>query len=662
MEDSRNRHGTMLVCLGLALAVLAAYLPLRDCGFVRFYDDSDYVLDNPMVQHGVNARFLAWAFTSGYGSNWHPLTWISHALDYQLYGTNALGHHITSLALHIANSILLFLLLRRMTRAMWPSAAAAAFFALHPVHVESVAWIAERKDVLSTFFWMLAVWSYVRYVEELKVKSPRTNVFYIQSAAFFALGLMAKPMVVTLPFVLLLLDWWPLERGRWPDVRRVAEKIPFFVLAAACCVVAYRTQQRGGSLAPIADFPIAERLKGVPISYVGYIGKLFWPVNLAVLYPLPMKWPVWRSVAAAGLLALVTAGAFFRFRAQPYLAVGWLWFLGTLVPVIGLVQVGVQFMADRYDYVASIGVAIMIIWAVREWSPRLWAGAPAVLAGVALAGCMALTWAQACCWKNEEILFRHALEVTGPNGRIEGLYGKFLMSQGRVKEALPHLQRSVLLPSPPIGVLGFLGNALLAEGRAGEALEQFELDVKLYPENPDAQFNLGCLLLDNGQAGKAVPYLQKAAQLRSAAPECHYKLGNAFRDIGRPADAIRQYEESMRLRPDYIEAGVNLAWILACSPDAATRNGARAVQLALRADELSGRNNPRVLGTLAAAYAEAGRYPDAVAAARRALQFAGADGNSPLAGTLRTNLALFQAGSPLRDPLLQPAPAIPTGP
>ncbi|MGD0412190.1 MAG: tetratricopeptide repeat protein, partial [Verrucomicrobiota bacterium] len=618
MEDWRNRRETWLVCLGLALTVLAAYAPLWGCGFARYYDDGDYVVSNEMIQHGLNARSLAWAFTTGHASNWHPLTWISHIVDFQLYGTRAAGHHFTSLALHLANSVLLFLLLRRMTKAMWPSALAAALFALHPMHVESVAWVSERKDVLSTLFWLLAVWAYVRYVEELKGKGATAKVFYTGSVALFALGLMAKPMLVTLPFVLLLLDYWPLQRGRRPAVRWVVEKVPFFILAAVSCGVTYLAQRQGGSVGPLSDLSIGERLMGIPISYAGYIEKTFWPAHLAVLYPLPEEWPVWQAVVAGGLLALVTGCALSRWQAQPYLAVGWLWFLGTLAPVIGLVQVGVQFMADRYDYVPSIGLTIMIIWAAREWSPRLGAKAPAVAAGMALAGCMALTPLQVGYWKNSETLFRHTLQITQENGRIEGLLGELLLDEGRVDEALPHLRRSAAFNHPPPGILGLLGKALLAKGRVGEALEQFQLDVNLNPENPDAQFNFGCVLLDNGLAGKAVPHLQKALQIRPEPPEFHYKLGNAFMQTGRAEEAIRQYEESLRLRPDYMEAGVNLAWILACSPEAAARDGARAVQLALRADQLSGGKNPTVLGTLAAAYAEAGKFTEAVATVRRA--------------------------------------------
>ena len=319
----------------------------------------------------------------------------------------------------------------------------------------------------------------------------------------------------------------------------------------------------------------------------------------------------------------MTGGALFRLRAQPYLAVGWLWFLGMLVPVIGLVQVGVQFMANRYDYLPRIGLTIMMIWAAREWAPRLGAKAPAIVAGMALAGCLALTPLQVSYWKNSETLFGHTLQTTEENGRIEGLLGELLMDEGRVDEALPQLQRLADFNHPPPGILAVLGKALLAKGRVREALEKYQLDVDLNPENADSQFNFACLLLDNGLAEKAAPHFQKALQFRPELPEYHYKLGNAFMQTGRAEEAIGEYEESLLLRPDYMEARVNLAWILACSPEAVLRNGARAVQMALRADQLSGGKNPTVIGTLAAAYAEAGKFAEAAAAVRRALQLPG---------------------------------------
>jgi tetratricopeptide (TPR) repeat protein len=648
MDDAQRRRQTWLVCLGLALAVLAAYAPVWRAGFIT-YDDPAYVTANPHVQGGLSWAGLVWAFTTGHASNWHPLTWISHMLDFQLYGMNPAGHHLTSVALHLANSILLFLLLQRMTKAMWSSAMVAALFALHPMHVESVAWVSERKDVLSTLFWMLAVGAYVRYAENLKSQISNFKFFYIGSVVLFGLGLMAKPMLVTLPFILLLLDYWPLQRLQPPAVRLLAEKIPWFILAAASCVVTFLAQQRSNSVMSLVVLPLGARLENVPIAYARYLGKTFWPADLAVLYPLPRQWPVWEVACSTALLALITAWVIWRVRAQPYLAVGWLWFLGMLAPVIGLVHIGSQSMADRYDYVPSVGLFIMIIWAAREWLPRLGAQAPVVLGGLAVAGCMALTWMQAQYWQDSETLFRHALAVTEQNGLMESNLGKVLFQEGRVDEALPHLFRAVAFaPDYPLPHYN-LGNALLARGKVAGALAQFEIQVALQPGDPIAQYNFGSVLLAQGLAQDAIPHLEKAVQIRPHLADYHCKLGDACRQAGRAAEAVSQYEKSLQILPKHAKAASSLAWMLATNPDPSLRNGARAVQLALLADQLSRGQDPKVIGVLAAAYAETGDFSKAAATVQRALQLAGAESDSALAETLRAQLALYRAGSPFRD-------------
>jgi tetratricopeptide (TPR) repeat protein len=648
MDDAQRRRQTWLICLGLALAVLAAYGPVWRAGFITF-DDPVYVTANPHVQGGLSWAGLIWAFTTGDATNWHPLTWVSHMLDFQIYGMNPAGHHLTSVALHLANSILLFLLLQRMTKAMWSSAMVAALFALHPMHVESVAWVSERKDVLSTLFWMLAVGAYVRYVENLKSQISNFKFFYIGSVVLFGLGLMAKPMLVTLPFILLLLDYWPLQRLRPPAVRLLAEKMPWFILAAASCVVTFLAQQRGGAMASLASVPLGARLENVPIAYARYLGKTFWPADLAVYYPLPRQWPVWEVACATALLALITAWVIWRARAQRYLAVGWLWFLGMLAPVIGLVHVGSQSMADRYDYLPSVGLYIMIIWAAREWVPRLGAQAPVILAGMAVAGCLAATPIQVRCWKDSETLYRHALAVTEQNGAMENNLGKLLFEKGRVDEALPHLIRAVAFapdyPNPHFN----LGNALLAKGKVSGALSQFEAQVALQPNDPLAQYNFGRVLLDQGLARDAIPHLEKAVQISPTTADFHLKLGDACRQMGRAAESISQYEKALQILPRHVQAASSLAWMLATTPDASLRNGTRAVQLALFAGQLSGGQDPKIIGVLAAAYAETGDFSKAAATVRHALQLAGPASDSALAGILRAQLALYRAGSPFRD-------------
>jgi tetratricopeptide (TPR) repeat protein len=689
--QNHPRH-TLLICLGLALAVLAVYSPLRHCNFVN-YDDNDYVFANNMVKRGLTWPSIVWAFTTLDAKIWHPLTWLSYLLDSQIYGLNPAGYHLTNLLLHLANSILLYLLLQRMTKASWPSALAAAFFGLHPLHVESVAWISERKDVLSALFWMLSVLSYVRYVEEIKLGSLKSRRYYLWSIVLFALGLMAKPMLVTLPFVLLLLDYWPLQRGRGSFRRLLTEKAPFFMLAAAASVVAFLVARHGGAVEALAGMPLGARLANVPISYARYIGKTFWPVHLAVLYPVQRHWPLWEVAGASLFLALVTILGIWRRRAQPYLAVGWFWFLGMLVPVIGLVQVNSMSMADRYDYLPGIGLSIMLIWAAGERLPRSAIETPAALGGqsglcrrrreesafqapvvlgcladlcrrrreespfqapvvlgcLAVAGCMAATWVQVSYWKDSETLFRHAIESTEGNGIMESNLGNLLYQEGRLEEALPYLERAVV-STPGLAKAHYnLGNALLARGRAAEALAQFEIHVKMTPDDPVAQYNLGNVLLSQGRAGEAIPHLQTAVALTPLAADYHYKLANALVRSGRAGEGISQYEEALSILPDHILACNNLAWVLSTNPDSSLRNGARAVELARRADQNSGGGSPLIAGTLAAAYAEAGKFTEAIATVRRALQLANAENNSPMTGLLRTQLALYQAGSAYRD-------------
>ena len=688
-DDSDNRRQTRLICAALALAVAAAYWPVRQCGFVG-YDDYDYVVNNDAIQHGLNWRAAAWAFTTTHAGNWHPLTWFSHLVDFQLYGLNAAGHHATSLLFHAANSILLFLLLKRMTGAMRPSAMVAALFALHPMHVESVAWIAERKDVLSAFFWMLSVWAYVRYAEECKMQNDhhvergkKCKIFYALALACFAMGLMSKPMVVTLPFILLLLDYWPLARWRPPRAPLWAEKVPFFMLAAASSVITVVAQQQSRSVVSLAGVPLAARLENLPVGCARYVGKLFWPGHLAALYPYVLAWPAWEVAGAAAFLAGVTGWVIWRARAQPFLAVGWMWFLGGLAPVIGLVQVGFQSIADRYTYLPSVGLFLMAVWAVGEWRGDLGRRAGAVLGTAALAACLYLTPRQAGCWRNTGTLFAHAVENTKDNyfacdalgeylavngqraAALEYLekaagfapwfepaqndLGRVLLDAGRVDDALPHLQRAAdMIPDKPEPHYN-LGRALLAKGRVAEALGQFEAQVNLRPQDAVAQLNFGSVLLDNNLPDDAIPHLEKAAAINPADAGVHDKLGSAYLRKGREAEAVGQFEKALQIRPEDIPACNNLAWIMGSNPAAALRNGPRAVELASRADRLLGGKNPVIAGTLAVALAEAGKFPEAVAAASRARDLAEAQQNPALVRSLDGRLMLFRAGQPYRD-------------
>ena len=417
------KHRDILVCLFLVMATLAVYWQVQNFDFVNFHDD-DYVYENRHVKEGLTLESVTWAFTTIHAGNWHPLTWLSHMLDSHVYGMNSGRHHLTNLLFHIANTLLMFMVFRKMTDSLWQSGFVAGLFALHPLHVESVAWVSERKDVLSTFFWMLTKWSYIWYVEHPVVRR------YILVVLFFALGLMSKPMLVTLPFVLLLLDFYPLNRFQFQQsdgsanaqqksiaLRLILEKTPLFVLVAMSSAITFYAQKHGGAVASLKVIPLKARVANALVSYANYIGKMVYPSKLTVLYPHPGMLPWWKIAGACFLLVSISFLAIRVVKQSPYFAMGWLWYLGTLVPVIGLVQVGSQSMADRYTYVPLIGIFIIIAWGIPElvaqWRYRkIWL---ATLATVILTILMAMTWKQVGYWKNSITLFEHTLKVTTNN-------------------------------------------------------------------------------------------------------------------------------------------------------------------------------------------------------------------------------------------------------
>ena len=440
------------ICIFLAVSTFAVYSQVQDHEFIN-YDDDKYVTNNEYVKAGFTRDSVGWALTTSYNSNWHPMTWLSHMLDAQLFGPNSKGHHLTNLLFHIANVLLLFLVLLRMTGALWQSGFVAALFALHPLNVESVAWVAERKNVLSTFFWLLTMWAYIRYAQKTNLKR------YSLVILFFAMGLMSKPMLVTLPFVLLLLDYWPLRRlqsdRRTAISRLVYEKIPLLVLVAGSVVTTLTVQKMGGALGSLNAFPIQERVINALVSYWLYLQKMIWPGGLAIFYAHPENTlSVWKGLATAALLALVTTAAIRLARRAPYFAVGWFWYLGTLIPVIQLVQTGSIAMADRYAYVPLIGIFIIIAWGLPEllakW--RLRSRILTIAAGIWISTLMLMTWNQVSHWKNSITIFSHAIEVTD----IE--YPDFLLAHNN------------------------LANALLAEGRTGKAISHYKMAINLMPD------------------------------------------------------------------------------------------------------------------------------------------------------------------------------------
>jgi hypothetical protein len=432
-----EKQRAMLICLLLALITLALYWPATHFDFIN-YDDPDYVIYNPPIQHGITGAGLVWAFKTRHASNWHPLTWASHMADCALYGLNPGGHHLTNLLFHAANVVLLFLVLCQWTGAPWRSALVAALFAWHPLHVESVAWVSERKDVLSAFFWLLTLAAYGRYAKGRKV-------FYCLALFFFALALLSKPMVVTLPFVLLLLDFWPLKRTAAPGL--FVEKIPFFALAALECVATLWAQSGANSVVNFGILPFSARVANALVSCVLYLWKMLWPVDLALPYPYSHIWTFWPAAGAGCLLLLISAGAILRARREPYLIVGWLWFLGTLTPVIGLAQTGIQPMADRYTYAPLIGIFIMAVWAIPgAWTrwPR-----PGLVFGAVVAGVLGFLLAgaetQLQYWRNSVALFSHTVAVTRNNILAEYNLAEALARQGDEALAVVHYQRALAI-------------------------------------------------------------------------------------------------------------------------------------------------------------------------------------------------------------------------
>ncbi len=770
MDEASNKYWTLGIYLALALSTFAVFWQLRNCEFVN-YDDPDYVGENQHVQAGITRESIIWAFTTPHLTNWQPLTWLSHMLDCELFGLDPSWHHLTSLLFHIANALLLFWVLRNMTGALWPSAFVAALFALHPLHVESVAWIAERKDVLSTLFWLLTMGAYLRYV-----KHPGAS-WYLLALLAFALGLMAKPMLVTLPFVLLLLDYWPLERvqlghtakdankrnhesantcSRWRGFYQLVwEKAPFFVLSALSSIVTFFAERSGGAVVTIQSFPLIIRIANTFISYVKYIGKMIWPSRLAVFYPHPAdKISTWQAMAAVLVLLAISIWVIRLSRSRKYLPVGWFWFIGTLVPVIGLVQIGAQAMADRYTYVPLIGLFIIIAWALPDllakWQYRkfaLGASMLIILSALSICTCLQLRY-----WRNSVTLFERAINVTSGNyimhnnlgvvfnsrneidkavehcaeavrikpdyahghnslgaalfrkgkldeaiehfteairikpglanahsdlGGVLAMQGKLdeaithfteavrikpdyapghnnlgtaLLQRGRVDEAITHFTRAVQLSPNYPNAHNNLGRALARQGKFDGAIAHFTHALRIKPDFTDAHNNLGAALIQQGKYDKAVMHLAEVVRLAPNSALAHLNLAQVLESEGRIDEAITHYREALRLKPGWVSLINNLAWLLATHKQTEFRNPEEAVRLAERACELTNYEEPGVLDTLAAAYATAARFPEAVATAEKALGLAQSSGQNQLKEEIQNHLRLYKAGQPYIEP------------
>jgi tetratricopeptide (TPR) repeat protein len=544
------------VSIALVAATAVVYAPVRQHEFVNF-DDPQYVGENPAVSDGLTGHGVRWAFTTGQAGNWHPLTWLSHMADVERHGLDAGGHHLTSLLLHVASTLLLFGVLHGLTGALWRSAVVAALFAVHPLHVESVAWVAERKDVLSALLFFLTVWAYVRYV-----RRPRWTSYAVASV-LFALGLMAKPMLVTLPFVLLLLDWWPLGRARVPSARRrlLLEKLPLLGLALASSIVTLLVQQRAGAVKGFDALPLARRLANAVIAYVAYMAQTLWPTRLAAIYPYPSSIPGGRVAGALAILAAASLLAIRAARRYPYVPVGWFWYLGTLVPVIGLVQVGSQPMADRYTYIPLVGLFMVVAWGVPDLLAR-WAHrdlALGVAAALVIAGCTIAAREQVRYWRNSTALWEHAIAVTAENHRAQASLAHALAKQGRLDDAIEHYFEALRIKPGYAEAHNNLGLALADKGRAGEAIGHYFEALRALPDYGEAHNNLGVALTAEGRRGEAIRHFSEALRIDPAVAESHNNLGVALAREGRLDEAIRQFSEALRLRPAYAEAQKNLA-------------------------------------------------------------------------------------------------------
>jgi tetratricopeptide (TPR) repeat protein len=651
----KGKRAVYAICAGLTAAVLLIFGQTLRNGFVNF-DDDIYVYANPHVVHGFTPAGIIWAFTSCRPTgNWHPLTWLSHMLDCQLYGLDAGYQHLTDVLLHAANAILLFLVLRQMTGTLWRSAMVAAIFAVHPLRVESVAWISERKDTLSGFFFMLTLLMYARYaLEKPDVSAPRRPLNYALMLLFFLLGLMSKPMLVTLPFVLLLLDYWPLHRFTFPSPpaifrRLLIEKSPFFLLAAVASVVTFFTQKTAGAVAAPA---LGLRLENALVCHAAYLGKLFWPEHLAVLYPYPLAVPWWPAAAGGVLLAGGTVAVILLARRCPWLLTGWLWHLGMLVPVIGIVQAGGQAMADRFTYLPQIGLAVALVWGIYELAaaariPKLLLGSAAAIATASL---MACSFHQISYWRDSESLWTHTLACTPANPIAQIDFGLALEAAGRRDEAIEHYQQALKIrPDRPFA-WNCLGLALAEQGRGNEAVAcfnqaiQFQPDdaaaysnwgatlvkqgrskeaitpdrkaVALQPDNLTACFDLAKLLASQNQFTEAAQFYEAALRLQPDYAEAHNNLANVLAAQNRPADAIEHYQAAIRLKPDYAEAHYNFAVVLAAQArlEESADQFRRVIQLHPE--------NPDAHGNLANVLMGQGQLDNAIAQYQQTIQLA----------------------------------------
>jgi len=556
MKKQSKKRNTVLIYIALAAVTFIAFEQVRQNDFID-YDDDTYITSNPHVQQGITPKSIRWAFTTGYQANWHPLTWLSHMLDCKLFGPKPAGHHMTNLFFHIINTLLLFAILKAITKATWPSVFVAALFAIHPLHVESVAWAAERKDVLSTIFWMLTIAAYIRYANKPAIAR------YLLVALAFALGLMAKPMIVTLPFVLLLLDYWPLNRFRplqktdtnYSAARLIAEKIPLFAIAAASSVITFIVQQKEGAVAHTEMFPLSERIANAAVSYISYLTKMLYPNRLGLLYPLsPETLAPYKPILAALILIAITAAIIYFARKKRYLATGWLWYLGTLVPVIGIVQVGTQSMADRYTYIPLIGIFMIIAWSAAEFTQKFkktkpLLAIPAVIIILVLTLC---TRAQVKVWNSSISLFEHTIKVTDGNFILHNNLAKAFLARGDIDQAILNCNKAIEIKPDYAEPHCNLAKSLYMQGDLEKAIQLCQLAIELNPDLAVAHYNLANGYREQGKFELAVTHYTKAVELIPDYFEALSNLGLLLRQLGRYDQALIHQQTVINLRPDHI--------------------------------------------------------------------------------------------------------------
>ena len=675
----RNRYLVLAVCGFLLLAVGLVFGQTIRHEFVGF-DDDRYVYDNPQVSCGLSAEGICWAFTHSHVTNWHPLTWISLMLDCQLYGLSPGGYHLTNVLLHATTAVFLFLVLRAMTGRLWPSALAAALFAVHPLRVESVAWVTERKDVLSGLFFVLTLWAYLGYV-----RHRFSLLRYLAVMMVFSLGLMAKPMLVTLPLVLLLLDYWPLRRmsdsprldptlpqgdggtfargatfpkadlGRFSfPWRLVLEKVPWLALVLISCVLTVWAQHE--ALVSIERLPLWWRLGNALTSCLAYVGQFFYPAGLAVYYPhMGLELAIGKVIAAVLVLLGITGAALVCRRRCPYWFVGWFWYLVMLVPVIGLVQVGAQTMADRYTYLPQIGLCMALVWGgadvCQSWPYRR--GAFGIASALLLAILLGCAWRQTSFWCDNETLWTHTLACTMGNSVAHYNMGVDLAHQGRLDEAMAHYQKTLEIKPDSAEAHNNLGAVFARLDRIDEAMAHYQKALEIKPDYAEAHYNLGAAFARLDRFDEAMAQYQKALEIEPAYAEAHYNLGNALANRGRIDEAMAQYRKALEIKPDYVEALNNLGTAFARLGrfDEAIARYRKVVEIRPGLAE--------VHYDLGYALANRGRIDEAVAHYRKALDLATQHNNQALADALRAKIAQYEVGKPYHKPPSVSAPAKP---